>query len=159
MTWEVDSDVGLPVLSFVAANMRDMDWKEIRCQLPEERRGMAAEIVFYAGGPHRYAGVLNGCPVAVWGMFELRPGLWTAWAYGTDRLGRVAPLISKHIFETVVPDILARGARRVEVRSLKGHSHVDGWLSRMGGVLECEMPDYGANGETFNLWAWRKSDL
>ncbi len=146
-------------VSFVTANLRDEDRQEIFCQWIDEDTETFSRAVVDCTPHHRYVALENGNPTAVFGVTYQHPGLWGAWAYGTKRLRRAVPAITRYLCNVLAPKLLNAGANRVEVRTLVDHDIAHRWLERLGAVREGLLPEYGKNGETFVLYVWRRGDL
>lgn len=118
-------------------------------------------LSWYLSGPDWcWTAWLDGQPRAAFGISALsdrQPHMRTAWAWGTDRFRRCVPEITRHM-RTWPARLYADGVTRVEVRSLKDHDLAHIWLSGLGARRECEMPGYGVNGETFELWSFARKD-
>jgi hypothetical protein len=79
--------------------------------------------------------------------------VWIGWAFGTSRMIRTIPAVTRHCLAQQEA-LIEMGVRRVEVRTLVDHDISHAWLRQLGCVYECTLPDYGRNGETFEQWAW-----
>ncbi|WP_246675470.1 hypothetical protein [Mesorhizobium sp. B2-3-4] len=99
---------------------------------------------------------LDGNPEAAFGAAELRSGLWIAWSWGTRRMKRCVPRITKFFWETLGPDVAAQSAWRVEARALASNDLALRWLHRLGATQRCHLPAYGKNGEDFILFDWTR---
>ena len=144
--------------TFVAANMRDQDHRELTAILDESRVSLGA-LCFLSAPDTSWCAWLDGSPIAAFGF---SPGVmphtcWSAWAYGTKRMRRAIPAISRHGQRVVAPMLIDRGVLRVEVRSIADHDIAHQWLAGLGAAPECRLEDYGLNGETFILYAWTRS--
>ena len=148
-------------LSYVTAHLRDVDAREIRCQLPEGTASAEIAALSLAGTEHAYCCWWRGSPVAGFGATPASycGSVWTAWAFGTKRFVRAAPAIGRFARTTLAPVLIAKGARRVEARSIAGHDKAHAWLERLGARREAELRDWGRGGETFVLWAWTEAEL
>ncbi len=105
---------------------------------------------------------IEGQPVAAFGVTQgnpqYQPHIRYAWAYGTDKFKRAAPAITRFCIQEWPKRLIAEGATRVEIRSLADHDLAHKWLKSIRAKHEADMPNYGVNGETFQLWAWLKED-
>jgi len=54
--------------------------------------------------------------------------------------------------------LLAQGFARAECRTLDGHADAIALLERLGFVLECRLPRFGAHGASFFQYAWSLID-
>lgn len=147
---------GVREISFVAAHMRDADRREIYCQRANDNARELATTSAYVSPLHCYAAFEGGSPIAVYGASEQHPRMWTAWAFGTPRIRRAIPAISRHIREHVIDALLASGANRVEVRSIADHDIAHRWLESLGAEREGLLKGFGRNAEDFVLYAWRR---
>lgn len=140
-------------LSYVAANLRPDDKAEIDCQFDEWSPALVALSALQG---FAYVVELDGNPEAAFGAAEQRSGLWVAWSWGSRRMHRCVPAITKFFYEVLGPDVSARGAWRVEARPLAGNDLAVRWLKRLGATYRCDLPGYGKNGESFELWDWTR---
>lgn len=148
-------------VTYVGANMRDIDRHEILCQLPEGTSGSDAAAMCFAGTPEgfMFTAHLDGQPVAAYGIGPLNYVVWGAWAFGTKRMPRTLPAINRQIWAEIVPKLIEAGCRRVEARPISTYKEALLWISRMGGIrVPGDLPDHGRGGEVFELWAWTLSD-
>lgn len=107
-----------------------------------------------------YVVTLDGNPEAAFGAGrQLGDHLWTAWSWGSERITRCAPIITRFVTQQMVPDLIDQGAWRVEARALASHFQARDWLKRMGATERCELPAYGRNGEDFILYDWTRDVL
>lgn len=144
-------------LSYIASRLRDEDKAEIEAQLgPVHYIDLAA---MHMGGS-AFVVTLDGNPEAGFGASPMLGNhLWVAWSWGSRRISRCAPIITRFVRESMVPDLVARGAQRVEARALASHHMARNWLIKMGATERCELPCYGRNGETFLLYDWTRENV
>jgi hypothetical protein len=140
-------------LSYIAANLRPEDQTEVDCQFDS---WTPAHLALSAMQGFAYVAELDGNPEAAFGAAEARSGLWAAWSWGTKRMRRCVPLITKFFYEVLGPDVSAAGAWRVEARPLAGNDLAVRWLKRLGATERCSLPGYGRNGEDFLLFDWTR---
>jgi hypothetical protein len=140
-------------LSYIAANLRPDDHAEIDCQFTEWSPAMIAAVSMQGMA---YVVEIDGNPEAAFGAHEDRQGLWTAWSWGTRRMWRCVPRITRFFFTVLGPDVAAQGAWRVEARSLAGNALAERWLTRLGATRRCDLPRYGKDGQGFVLWDWTR---
>jgi hypothetical protein len=105
----------------------------------------------------RWVALLNGEPVAAFGLMNFTYPVWMGWSFGTAKQRRAVPAMSKH-FLAQAPRLIEAGCRRIEVRAMRSHQKSTMWVRSMGAKHACELPDCGQNGETFDLWYWSYSD-
>ncbi|RUV32934.1 hypothetical protein [Mesorhizobium sp. M7A.F.Ca.MR.148.00.0.0] len=140
-------------LSYIAANLRPQDKAEIHCQLDG---WTPATLALHAMQGPAYVVELDGNPEAAFGAAQLRSGLWIAWSWGTRRMKRCVPRITKFFWEVLGPDVAAQGAWRVEARALASNDLALRWLHRLGATERCRLPAFGKNGEDFILFDWTR---
>jgi len=140
-------------LSYIASNLRPQDKAEIDCQLDEWTPAMLALSAMQGMA---YIAELDGNPEAAFGAAQQRSGLWIAWSWGSRRMWRCIPRITKFFYEVLGPDVAAQGAWRVEARALAANDLALRWLRRLGATERCELPGYGKNGEAFLLFDWTR---
>lgn len=144
-------------LTYIAANLRPEDREEIFCQLPEGT--LALEVAAYALQANGYVALLDGQPIAAFGFVHKSVCVIEAWAWGTERMWRCIPAITRFVARVLMPGWIEAGIRRMEARSISTHTSAHRWMEATGAVLECVMPDYGKAGEGFYLFAWTVSGL
>lgn len=141
----------------VAHALRPEDAREIRAMagsLDPDRLARDTLAAASAG----FVAALEDEPVAVAAVAWMLPGLATVAMWATPAWPRVAMAVTRHIRQTVTPDLVRAGMRRAEARSIDGHDVAHRWLASLGFVRECAMPDFGAGREMFHLFGWRLSD-
>jgi hypothetical protein len=139
---------------YIAKNIRDQDRREIqavyRYRYPEDLASYCLEA-----SPHcAWLFAYHDEPVAIYGMTQPMPHIAVGWAFGTDRMWRAVPTMTRHINERGIPSMFARGVHRIEVRSIVDHDISHRWLAKgLGGVFEGICKAYGRNREDFALYA------
>lgn len=146
-------------MTYIGANLREPDAKEIFCQLPEGITGsaMAAAVLDAVDSNWTWVACLDGQPVCAFGFQAFSVPVWIGWAWGTRHMIRAMPAVTRHCLEQE-QRLLDLGVRRVEVRTMKGHDVSHAWLASLGCRYQCDLPDHGRDGETFELWAWQLRD-
>ncbi|CDX39979.1 conserved hypothetical protein [Mesorhizobium sp. SOD10] len=140
-------------LSYIAANLRPEDRAEIDCQV---KQWSPALLALTALQGFAYVAELDGNPEAGFGAAEQRSGLWIAWSWGTRRMRRCVPEITRFFDAVLGPQVAAKGAWRVEARALANNDLALRWLGRLGATQRCRLPAYGKNGEDFFLYDWTR---
>jgi hypothetical protein len=102
--------------------------------------------------------VHDGAPAAFVSFHALTPSSLSVAMIATDSWPHVAMAVVRWALRVARPALLAKGYRRAECRAIDGHADAIGFLRFLGFELECRMPDFGRNGETFIQLAWRLSD-
>lgn len=144
------------LISHVALNMRPADAREIfACRADDDPTALAWEIM-----TRQPLGtvIATRLPVAVVGAAQGWPGFFRVFMFATPAWPTVSRCTTRYVRKTLIPALLARGARRAECRSSADHHHAHRWLEALGAVREAVLPDHGRNGETFYQYAWRLSD-
>lgn len=144
-----------PLLGWLMSDLRPSD----RLELQACGYRTPAEVA------DRFNGVLLGAiysyeaePVAVVAFAPLTPSTVSAALLASRKWRHVAPMMVRHGLRTLRPMLLTMGFRRAECRTIVGHDDAVRLLERVGFVLECRVPLYGKEGETFLQYAWRLSD-
>lgn len=99
--------------------------------------------------------LLDDEPVAAIGATPLWPRCWSVWAFGTDKWDNVVLTLTKHVSRFMFPAITAIGLR-AQCFTLSTHTQAHRWLEFCGMDREATLPNFGKNGETFYLYAWRR---
>lgn len=144
-------------MTFIAANMRPADWREITAVYPATATEIGASMWFSSEGL-RWVALLNGSPVCAFGIAPGLPGVGSGWAYGTRKMPRVMREVTKFIRRRVAVTLLRAGYRRIEVRTAIDHDVSHRWLESLGFVREGIAVDYGSDGLDFITYACRKKD-
>jgi hypothetical protein len=97
-------------------------------------------------------------PTAIVTFHELTPRALVVSMVATDEWGHVAHAVIRWGVKQARPALLARGYGRAECRTMEGHAEAIRLLERLGFVLECRLPQFGARGTAFLQYTWRLSD-
>lgn len=146
-------------ITYIGANLRPPDRDEILCQLPRGTTGsdMAAGVYHTLDSAWTWVASIDGQPACAFGFHPMTSPVWMGWAWGTSKMIRTIPAVTRHCWDQE-RRLLELGVRRVEVRTMKGHDVSQAWLERLGCRYQCDLPDHGRDGETFELWAWQLCD-
>lgn len=142
-------------LTYIAVNMRDSDWREIACQVPAGTK--RSEVGARSLSHETWTAHLDGQPVAAFGVVPATVSVLLLWAWGTTRMRRTIPAISRFVNETLAAEWVERGITRVEARSIVGHEEAHRWM-RGFGAQEQPCPGWGSHGEAFILFWWNYRD-
>lgn len=93
-------------------------------------------------------------PVAAVGAYPLRPGVWSAYCFGTDEWYKIVLSLTRFVIRDIKPRLLAAGAHRVEAYSLADHHEAHRWMTLFGAELEGRHQHAGKNGEDYVTVAW-----
>lgn len=147
-------------ITWIAANLREQDKREILASSTLVARDAA--IVCLHGSPNfAWCVWINGQPHAAFGIGQgspMTPYIRSAWAFGTDKMRRCIPAISRFTVDEWPGRLIAEGVTRVEVRSLLGHDVAGRWLKSLRAKHEGILRNYGSSGEEFDLYSWTKED-
>lgn len=149
--------INLRDASYVAANLRPEDWREIACQLPDGTEPLALAWMAAEGSGEAWTASWKGQPVAAFGASPMTPSVLSLWAWGTKGMWRVAGSIERFVTADCVPRWLEAGITRVEARSIVGHVMAHRWLRRLG-FAEQPCPQWGKAGEDFILFSWTRKE-
>ena len=151
-------------LSFTAANAREIDRREILASGPRSMTECAVicwSLIQTVGGA-AWTVWLDGNPEYAFGFTRqtpLLPGLWSAWAWGSEKTGIVMPAMARWGHDELLPAVDRLGMVRIEARSIADHKDAHRWLLWMGFRHETDLPGYGRDGERFVLFSWVRSDF
>lgn len=142
-------------LTYIAANMRPEDWREIECQFPE---GITSfEIAALAGQfGEAWVATSSSQPVAAFGAAPLTYNVLSVWAWGTKGMRRAIPAIGRFLRDERAPDWIASGVTRLEARSIAGHHSAHRWMTSLGATSQ-PCPEWGRRGEDFILFSWTRA--
>lgn len=142
---------------YVAANMRAADKEEILpLRFDPSPESLARAVM--SDTSYCWLAAHEGAPAAVFGMFEVRPKAWTAFAFGTADFPKVVLEMTKYLSRKVKPHLFRDlGAVRVEAYSHPAHDQAHAWLRLLGANGRPET-EYGPSGETYLHFVMRRSD-
>lgn len=143
-------------MTFIAANMRQPDYDEITAAVAIFDRTALGAAMFAASPAYRFCAFIKDEPVCAFGVATdaNMPHAGVAWAYGTRRMRRAVPEMTRFGLSVLVPQMMADGLHRVECRSIIGHDLSHRWLEGLGAVREGIARGYGRGGEDFVTYAW-----
>ncbi|WP_448950607.1 hypothetical protein [Labrys neptuniae] len=139
-------------MTFIAATMRDQDRREIRAVI-EESDTVIGTMLFNASPDLAWTAWIEDDAVAAFGISRLFAGLGSGWAYGTRRMRRAIPALTRFARRSVRPLLLAEGFRRIEVRTAIDHDLSHRWLEALGFTREGVAVAYGSGGLDFATYA------
>jgi hypothetical protein len=146
-------DSTLEALAYICANLRERDKQEIFALRWEDNHMQLAADTFACGALQQIA-FLDGEPVAVVGAHPMWPGVWSVFAFGTDKWSKVVLALTRYVRTFIIPALYNGGCRRAQCFALETHTDARRWLELLGATAEVVLPDFGKDGETFVLYSW-----
>ena len=141
----------------VYANLRPWDLSE--CEAVSYQWDAVNMAHLVAANCDGRAVLRGGKPVAVISWLQMHPGCYTVAMLATPDWPSVALSVTKWVRRALIPKLLDSGARRVECKSIDGHTDAHRWLLSLGARAESRLESYGKNGETFVLFRWLRADF
>lgn len=147
-------------LLYIVQNMREKDRYEILATLYEmetdEANELIARMTLDAATKMGigWIGYRGDEPIAALGMSMMHPNVAQVWMFATDRWPLVALSLTKFAKKTIIRLLKDSGTHRAQCFSIESHGVAHRWLDMLGATEECEVPNYGRNGESFHLFAW-----
>jgi len=137
--------------------MREADQAEIYGMRSHDNpMQLAKEVVIAATFGKAAVAKHNGLPAAVVGVSPIWPGVWEAWAFGTDDWQKCAVSVTRYALGVLRPFILSRGAHRMHCASRIDHTEAHRWLQVLGAKPESILSGYGRDGSDYIMFAWRR---
>lgn len=145
--------------TWLAANMRPQDEAELMCQLPPgtSRSDAGAACFFTSGDGWKWQAIIDGSPVACFGVSQLTYTTWVGWGFGRPQMRRAMPEVTRFL-KAQLPRLIEAGCRRIEARALKSHEGAHLWLASLGGTYRFDLGDGGRDGEVFEFWSWELTE-
>jgi len=141
-------------LRFITARLREWDRKEIfATRWDDDPDRLAQDALSY--GDFAWVAKKDE-PIAAIGAAPLWPGVWSMWCFGTDRFDEIGQYLTKHAVRVMIPALKLLNYRRLECRSIEGHTKAHRWLEFLGAEVEGINREYGRNGEDFRVYVWRR---
>lgn len=129
-------------MTFVAANMRAADWREIHAVVPATATEIGAYL--YQASPDLcWIAYRDDDPVCAFGIAKLYAGLGSGWAYMTRKGPSTMRAVTRFALRKVRPQLIRDGFRRIEVRTAIDHDLSHAWLERLGFEREGIAREYG----------------
>lgn len=140
-------------VSFVFANMRDGDRREVMCQLDEGTK--TYEVAYWSlMSGDCWVAYWRDKPVMTFGAMKLNAAAASVWAIGTPKAWRVIPAVTRFFTMDVVPALMAKGYVSMEARSIADHTDAHRWMESTGAKRWGEPYPYGRGGEEFITFRW-----
>lgn len=144
--------------SFVTANMREVDKREIYCQLPDGTKSHEVAHMMLMSGD-AFVAYLDDLPVLFFGAHAMNVCTLEAWAMGTKHTRRVLHAATRHLITDYGPRAIEAGFLSMECRSHVEHHEAHRWLESTGAVVNGAPFVYGKGGEKFVLYRWDRAAL
>lgn len=149
----------LPAVLHILERLRVRDADEIFAlryddKADPDRAAYAADIMAVSGFSW-VASAADGEPVAVIGARPLWPGVWSLYAFGTDRWGEVLLGLTRHVRDFMIPGILNAGGHLGFCFAKADYADARRWLELLGGTAENTLKAWGKGREDFVMYAWR----
>lgn len=155
MTVTLKHAPGFSACHRVACNLRERDKKELfATRYGNDPADLARDAT--RSGDFRWSACVDGVPVALIGAMPRWPGVWSAWAYGTDEWPAVVGTLTRHVRRFMLPALFNAGAHRVDAFALAEHDDARKWLEFLGAEQENTLDKWGKNGETFVCYVWTR---
>lgn len=151
--------VSLPALEYICLNMREVDRAEVfGMRGHDDPLLLAREVLITATHGKSAIACHAGLPAAVIGVTPSWPGVWVAWAFGTDDWSRCALDLTRYALRVLKPHILACGAHRMQCQSRFDHAEAHRWLELLGAKAESTLSGYGRDGSDYVMFAWTRTE-
>lgn len=133
----------------VVENMRERDKEEIYgLRQSEDPRFVVHDVMAMAN--FSWVAWLDDMPQAVFGGGEVRPGVWSMFAFATDKFPRLALGLTRFAKKTVIPTLFNElGAHRLQCESHEKHASAHRWLKSLGADCEAVKRGFGKDGSNY----------
>lgn len=158
MTVRLTEGPDLLVLQTITRNLRQADRDECFATCWTEDPDDLANRV-NAAGTSQWIVWKDEDPVASVGATCTWPGVWSCWAFGTDRWSQAALSITKHIRRVLIPALYVSHAQRVHCFASDEHPDAGRWLQSMGARQGEKLDFWGKNGQTFRCYWWDRPSV
>lgn len=133
----------------VVEKMRDRDKQEIYGLRHSEDPALIVRDVL-AMANFSWVAWLDDMPQVVFGGGEVRPGVWSMYAFATDEFPRLALGLTRFVKKTIIPTLFNDlGAHRLQCDSHVAHTDAHKWLNMLGGEVESWKKGFGKDGSTY----------
>ena len=145
----------LMAITYVCENLREIDRRECINAFFGTPQDLAISHFSFRGAYTRVVW-FGSAPAAVVGTYEMWPGVWSMWAFGTDLWPKVVVPITKFIRRELDPFIKSQGAHRAQAIAHADHTEAHAWIEMLGMEREGVLKGYGRDGSDYVSFAWRK---
>lgn len=138
----------------VALNMRDLDCEEFCAVSHAVDRQELADLlgVRYRDDPTVFVALAADEPVAVGGVFFMRPGVATLHMCATDSFARVVLPLTRWTRRELFRGIWRSGAHRIECLAMARNAAARAWVEVLGLRREATLQAYGAGRQDFIVY-------
>lgn len=144
--------------SYITANMREADKREIFCQVPDGTKTYEIAGMMLSAGD-AFIAYMDDLPVLFFGAHPINVCTLGAWAMGTKHTRRVLHHATRHLIADYGPAAVAAGYTSMECRTHVEHHEAHRWLESTGAVANGAPFVYGKNEEKFILYRWDRAAL
>lgn len=145
------TEANLRDMSYICANMREQDRREIHAVI-DEPPAVIAWMLHESSPSFRWVAYYDGQPVCAFGVSTLFAGVGSGWAYGTKDMAKVMRRVT-FFCQRSASRRAAAVFRRIEVRTSVDHDLSGRWLASLGFRQEGIADDYGRGGMAFVTYA------
>ncbi len=133
----------------VVEHMRASDKEEIYAlRRSEDPKLVVRDVMGMAN--FSWVAWLDDMPQAVFGGGEVRPGVWSMFAFATDKFPRLALGLTRFAKKTVIPALFNElGAHRLQCESHENHVSAHRWLKSLGAEAESLKRGFGKDGSNY----------
>lgn len=152
--------LSLAAVEYLAINMRAIDAAEVYGMRGHDNPHILAHEVILAAS-YGKAGIVehNGRPCGIVGVSPMWPGVWSAWAFGTDDWPKAIVRLTRFSRQVLRPFIIERGAHRLQCESRVDHHDAHRWLMAMGAKPDGLLQGYGRDGSDYIIFSWGKDHV
>lgn len=144
--------------SFIAANMREADAREIYCQVPDGTKSYEiAGMLLHSGDA--FIAYLDDLPVMFFGAHPTNVCTLEAWAIGTAKTRRVLHAATRYMLTNFADPAVSQGYLSMECRSHVDHVEAHRWLESTGAIVNGTPFVYGKSNEKFVLYRWDRDAI
>jgi len=143
----------------IVANLRKRYREEIfALRWDDDEKKLVDEVMLWSGAM-TWIWWRDGEPVSLQGTWPVRPGVFSCWAFGTDRWPSVVLAMTKHSRRFIIPALLRARFHRAEAVALATHRDSRVWMTALGAREEGLRRGLGRNGEDFVGYIWTPQDV
>ncbi|ACK52017.1 hypothetical protein Msil_3108 [Methylocella silvestris BL2] len=140
----------------IALKMRARDFEELEAVSHMSTREDLARLLSdrYGSRDDVFAVGLDGKPIAICGLIELRPNVLSLLFFATDEFSSIALPLTKYVKRELFAPRIAAGVHRIECASMSSYRAVHNWIEALGLSFESTIRKCGKAGQDFDYYAW-----